>query len=245
MDVIYWILIISVAGPVIGSAIGILKRPSELFMYNMLSFAAGVMLTISLYQLIPQSLSLAIPQFAVLGVLLGATCMYILDKAIPHVHHTLGESEHGMNLKRTAIYLILGIFLHNFPEGMAIATGTITGFKAAIAIALAIAIHNIAEGVCTSAPYYFTNKNRWKSFWVSSSTAIPVLVGFFFAKVLFQNISSDLIALTIAATAGLMIYISCDELIPTACSKCNIHWNHSVIFSLITGVLFVMILSNI
>ncbi len=243
MDIIYWILLVSIAGPVIGSAIGVLRKPSELFMFNMLSFAAGVMLTISLYQLIPSSIKISSGLFAVLGLTIGAITMYFIDKLVPHLHHVMGEQEHGQKLERTAIYLILGIFMHNFPEGMAIATGTINGFNAAISIAIAIAIHNIAEGICTSAPYYYTNKNRLKAFLVSSTTAIPVLAGFYFAHTLFQNIPIQFIGAVTAATAGIMIYISCDELIPTSCNKCNTFWNHSMIFSLMAGVVFVIILS--
>ena len=142
----------------------------------------------------------------------------------------------------TATYLLIGIFLHNFPEGMAIAIGTVSDSKISIAIALAIAIHNIPEGICTSAPYYLCTQNKLKSFLVSSSTALPILVGFIFANFLFKNISTTFIGLIIGATAGLMIYICADELIPSSCSKTT---NHSTIFSLITGILFVVLLQSI
>jgi len=216
MEAIYVILLISISGPVIGSLIGVMKKPSDKFMFNMLAFAAGVMLAISFIDLIPESINLSNHLIASIGVLLGAIVMFGLDKLIPHIHPELCRQEQGRNLKRTSIYLIMGIFLHNFPEGMAIGIGAVSGVKASLTIALAIAIHNIPEGIVTSAPYYSITKKRLKSFLVSSSTAIPIIVGFVFANFLFRNISSNLVGLIIAATAGLMIYISGDELIPTS-----------------------------
>jgi ZIP family zinc transporter len=243
MDSIYIILIISVLGPIIGSSIGVLKKPSNAFMYSMLAFAAGIMLAISFLQLIPQSIEISSILICSIGLIIGAVIMYGLDtKLIPHVHPELGKPEQGYRLKKTAIYLLLGIFLHNFPEGMAIASGTVVNFKTTFAIALAIAIHNIPEGICTSAPYYYSTRKKLKSFLVSSSTAIPIVVGFLFASLLFRNISPTAIGIIVAATAGLMIYITADELIPTACNKSNGEYSHSTIFSLIAGILLVVLI---
>jgi len=233
------ILAISVLGPIIGSLIGVLKKPSEKFMYNMLAFAGGVMLAISFLELIPESIQLSSIWISVIGISLGAMLMYGLDKTIPHIHPELCGQEQGRHLRRTAIYLMLGIFLHNFPEGMAIAIGTVSNLKTSLIIALAIAIHNIPEGICTSAPYYHCTRKRLKSFLLSSATAIPILIGFFFANYLFNQVPTWAIGLIIGATAGLMIYITADELIPCSCCKIT---NHTTIFSLILGILFVILL---
>jgi len=242
MDTIYFILIISILGPVIGSLIGVIKKPSYRFMYNLLGFAAGVMLAISFLQLIPQGIELSSLTYAIAGIILGTAAMYALDRLIPHIHPELCKQEQGCKLKRTALYLIIGIFLHNFPEGMAIGIGTVTGMKNAIVVALAIAIHNIPEGICTSAPYYYSNKKKLKSFLVSSLTAVPLIVGFFFAHFLYQHISLNLVGMLISATAGIMIYISADELIPCSCGNEKNNGSHSTIFSLIAGVLLVVML---
>jgi ZIP family zinc transporter len=103
------------------------------------------------------------------GLVSGSMVMYGLDRLIPHIHPQLCAREQGCNLERTSVYLILGMFLHNFPEGMAIAIGSVTEMKVSLAIALAIAIHNVPEGICTSAPYYNTTGARLKSFLVSAS----------------------------------------------------------------------------
>jgi zinc transporter, ZIP family len=242
MQPIIWIVIISVLGPIIGSFIGVMKKPSETFMYNMLSFAAGVMMAISFLELIPESIHLSSVYICIFGIIIGSICMYVLDRLIPHIHPELCTQEQGCNLKRTSLFLIMGIFLHNFPEGMAIAIGAVSNVKISLAIALAISIHNIPEGICTSAPYYHCTKHKWKSFWISSSTALPILVGFILAHYLYVRIPLSFVGGIIGATAGVMIYISGDELIPTSCCKLS---NHTTIFSFMTGVILVILLGLI
>lgn len=238
MDPLIVIVVISVLGPVIGSFIGVLKRPSFHYINNMLSFAAGVMLAISFLELIPESIHLSSIIVCTAGVLVGSFSMYGLDRIIPHIHPELCDQEQGRNIKRTSVYLLMGIFLHNFPEGMAIAVGAVSDVKISIAIALAISIHNIPEGICTSAPFYHETGDRLKSFLVSSSTAVPILAGYLLARYIFLNIPHQVIGGIVGATAGLMIYITADELIPASHSGSD----HKTIFSLITGVLFVILL---
>jgi ZIP family zinc transporter len=241
MDVVLLIVIISVLGPIIGSLIGVLKRPTVAYMCNMLCFAAGVMLGISFLELIPESIHISSVGVCVGGLITGSLVMYGVDRIIPHIHPELCAQEQGCNLQRTSVYLILGIFLHNFPEGMAIAIGAVTEVKVSFIIALAIAIHNIPEGICTSAPYYHTTGNRLKSFLVSSSTAVPILIGYLLARHLFAYISPMVIAFIIGATAGLMIYITVDEIIPNSCAGTD----HRTIFFLLSGIIFVILLGLI
>lgn len=236
------IIAISVLGPVTGSLIGIIKKPSERFMHNMLAFAGGVMLAISFLDLIPESIHLSSGEICLLGIFLGSITMYGVDKLIPHIHPELCSQDQEHKLKRTALFIIMGIFLHNIPEGMAIAIGAVSTPKVGVTIALAIAIHNIPEGICTSAPYFYCTKKRLKSFLISSSTAIPILIGFLIANSVYAHISTSLVGLIVGATAGLMIYITSDEIIPNSCGKSE---DHSTIFSLILGILLVILLKSL
>jgi ZIP family zinc transporter len=235
------IVIISVLGPIAGSAMGILRRPSERYICNMICFAAGVMLSISFLDLIPESVRFSSIPLTALGIAGGALIMFALDRVIPHIHPRTCSQEQGRDLHRTAIFLILGILLHNFPEGMAIAIGTVTEIRISIAIAIAIAVHNIPEGVCTSAPYYHVTGRRLRAFLLSSSTAIPILAGFLTARYIFRNIPGEVVGVIIGATAGLMIYITADELIPSSC----VGKQHDTIFWLMSGVIFVVLLGFI
>jgi zinc transporter, ZIP family len=242
MDSIVVIVIISVLGPVIGSGIGVMRMPSFGYICNMMCFAAGVMLAISFIELIPESVEISSVGICVAGVVAGSVILYGVDRLIPHIHPRLCEQEQGCNLERTAVFLILGIFLHNFPEGMAIAVGdAIDETKVSLAIALAIAVHNIPEGICTSAPFFGATGKRRRAFLLSSATAIPILLGYVLARFIFQNIPEEVIGFIVGGTAGLMIYITADELIPSSCAGSN----HRTIFSLITGVVFVILLGLI
>lgn len=231
----------SAMGPVIGSGIGVLKKPTSAYIRNMLYFAAGIMLSISFLDLIPESIQLGGSFTCVAGLSLGAAAMYALDRLFPHVHEcaTCGEDE--CHLGHTANFLILAIFLHNFPEGMAIAIGAATDVGDSIVIALAIAIHNIPEGICTSAPHYFTYGNRLKSFFMSSMSALPIVAGYIAARYLFVQISPQIMSLLVGATAGLMIYIAADELMPAA--RDNSGGQH--IFAFIFGIIAVMLLKHV
>jgi len=241
MDPVVFIVIISVLGPIIGSVIGVVKKPSFMYMCNMLCFAAGVMLGISFLELIPESIHISSVGICVAGIIMGSLIMYGVDRIIPHIHPELCAQEQGCNLQRTSVYLILGIFLHNFPEGMAIAIGAVTKTKVSLIIALAIAIHNIPEGICTSAPYYHATGNRLKAFLISSSTAVPLLIGYLLARYILGYITPGVLGFIIGATAGLMIYITLDEIIPNSCAGSD----HTTIFSLLTGIIFVILLGLI
>jgi len=197
------------------------------------------MLGISFLSLIPQSAHLASPMLCVVGIIIGSLIMYGLDRLIPHIHPELCEQEQGNNLRKTALYLLFGIFLHNFPEGMAIGMGNVNSSRQSFLIALAIAIHNIPQGICTSAPYYHVTGNRLKTFLVSSSTSLPILGGYLLSRYIYPRVGNEVNGVLIGATAGLMIYISADELIPSSSFKLT---NHSTIFSLIAGVIFVVLL---
>ena len=246
METIVWILILSILGPIIGSLIGVFKKPSDRLLFHMLSFAAGIMIAISFLELIPESIKLSSVLFSIIGVVLGFVLMYLVDRYIhpvpaPLCNGDVCDSKDG-GINRTAKFLFIGIFLHNFPEGMAIATGVVTNLSLSFTIALSIAINNIPEGICTSAPYYFITKNRLKSFLISASTVIPLILGFYFAVVLYSIIPIELVGLLIAFTAGVMIYISVEELIPTSCKKIT---NHRTMFSFFCGIVVVMIIGLI
>lgn len=233
------IVSLSILSPIIGSAIGIMKMPSNTTMYNMLAFAAAVMISLSFLELIPEAISQGSLTFAIIGLIAGALVMFLFDKMIPHIHPNALKQEQGHSLKRSAVFIFWGIFLHNFPEGIAMAAGTVTNVKLSIVVALGLAMHNIPEGILTSAPYYKATGKRLKAFLLSSLTAIPLAIGFIIAYFAFQHISTNALSVMIAATAGVMIYISVDELIPASCFKLT---NHSSIFSFIIGILFVLAL---
>ncbi|HPF31825.1 MAG TPA: ZIP family metal transporter, partial [Candidatus Sabulitectum sp.] len=120
-------------------------------------------------------------------------------------------------LLRMGVFSALAIGIHNFPEGLATFMSGLTDPALGISIAVAIAIHNIPEGLAVSAPVYFATKSRKKAFVYSflSGLAEPIgaLAGYYLLRTLFTDMMFGLI---FAGVAGIMVYISLDELLPAA-----------------------------
>lgn len=240
MNRIFFILVIVTIGPIIGSFLGVIKKPSEEYLSSMLSFAAGVMLSISLVNLVPESIKYSSGLLCGIGVILGILVMYSFDFIIPHIDSCSSHEAGKDKYKRPVFLLILGIIMHNFPEGMTIGISSVSTFKLSVPIAFALAIHDIPESICTSAPYYYISKNRIKSFLISISTIIPTLIGFLITFFVFKNISFSILGILIGGAAGLMVYISVLELIPMALAKKKS--NSTAIISLICGMVMVLLL---
>lgn len=120
-------------------------------------------------------------------------------------------------LLRMGLFSALAIGIHNFPKGLATFMSGLSNPTLGISIAVAIAIHNIPEGLAVSAPIYFATKSRKKAFVLSflSGLAEPIgaIAGFFLLRTLFTELTFGLV---FASVAGIMVYISLDELLPTA-----------------------------
>ncbi len=152
----------------------------------------------------------------------------------PHEMHGVEEMDKKDALHRAGFVVAISLALHNFPEGIATFTSALTGLDIAIPITIAIAIHNIPEGIAVSVPIYHATGNKKKAFWYSflSGLAEPVgaLVAYFF---LMSYWSTALNGVILAAVSGIMIFISLDELLPSA-EKYGEH--HISITGVVTGM---------
>lgn len=246
MDTKTWaILGISMVGPLLGSLVGVLVRPREGALFAMLGFAGGTMLAISFLQLIPESIAMCGVLPCGAGIFSGLLLLMLVGELMPRSHNPgsglpSAASVHPARMKDAAMMMVAAIFLHNFPEGIAMASAqTMPTPGKAVMIALAIAAHDIPEGICTSAPYYHATGRRLRAFLLSASTAVPVLLGFFLGRALFRDISQFAMGTIIGAVAGLMIYVSCEELIPTSQMGKTPRLS---LAALVLGIFFVMLL---
>lgn len=211
------------ASTFIGAFLGIIgQKPSNRLLAFALGFAAGIMLLISLMEMLPAALSTKgmSPMLGYGMFIIGLLGYFLLDRLLPHQHaHDLtpGETKSPRNLKRTAILLTLGISLHNFPEGIATFVTASTNWELGMGIALAVAIHNIPEGLAVAGPVYAATGSKSKALlWAGLSGMAEIVGGLFAFFLLGPDVSPVIMAAIMAAVAGIMVALSVDELMPLA-----------------------------
>lgn len=218
----------------VGSLLGIFaKRTNTRFLSVALGFSAGVMIYISMVELLVDAQHRLVQAWGARGggwIAAGAffggmLVIAVIDRLVPHVvnpHEVHTTSEMAADparhkLLKTGVMTGLAVGIHNFPEGMATFFSALHDPAMGLFIAVAVAVHNIPEGIAVSVPIYFATGNRRKAFAYSflSGVAEPVgaLVGYL---VLSPYLSETMFGIVFAAIAGIMVFISLDELLPTA-----------------------------
>lgn len=228
----------------IGSAIAyFIKKPKIIYLSFSLGFSAGVMIYISFMELLPEGIKTVGKVWGTASFFVGIALIGLIDILVPEVenpHNYEGldnptEKRADAPLMRTGMMTALAIGIHNFPEGLATFGAALSDVKLGAFIAMAIAIHNIPEGISVSVPIFYATGNKNKAFLYSflSGAAEPVgaCLGFL---ILMPFISETLIALLLAFIAGIMVYISVDELLPMAHRYGH---GHTVIAGIVSGML--------
>ena len=223
------ILLIPFAGTVVGAATVFLTRDkvSSRVQNALLGFAAGVMVAASVWSLIIPAIDLSqhldklswMP--SAVGILLGMLFLLTLDSLVPHMHPT-GDSAEGLRSKLgRRPMLMLAVTLHNIPEGMAVGAviaGAMQGnsgitIAAALALAVGMAIQNIPEGAIISLPPRADGASRRKSFGYGALSGIVEPLSAALMILLFEHIS-PLLPYLLAFSAGAMLYVVVEELVP-------------------------------
>ena len=206
----------------IGSLISIvIKKPGPKFMTLTLGFSAGVMILVSFVELLPSGITEIGFLYANMAFFAGMAGMFILDVSLPHdymAEHNLNAAIcKNKNLCRMGFFVAVGIALHNFPEGLAVFAGTLQSLKVGVAITIAIALHNIPEGVAVAVPVYAATGSRRKALLWSSLSGLAEPAGACLAAlVLMPFLSKAVLGFILAAVAGIMVFISIDELVPVS-----------------------------
>ncbi len=206
---------------VIGSIIGfIFKKISHRFSDIVLSFAAGVMLAAAVLGLIVPSLEYG-GRFAIVitvsGIFVGAVCLNLVDKLVPHIHKLAGidPEKHSTNAKRDKVLLfVMAIAIHNLPEGIAAGVGFGSGnTNEALLIAGGIALQNIPEGMVIIGPMLSAGISPKRTFICAMTTGLVEVVGTllgYFAV----SVASAILPFALAFAGGTMLYVISDEMIP-------------------------------
>jgi len=226
------------------------KRTNVKFLSVALGFSAGVMIYVSLVEIYfkaRESLIEALGEqmgswYTAAAFFGGIALIAIIDKFIPASQNPheiksveeVDEAERSRKLLRMGMLTALAIAIHNFPEGLATFIAALNDPALGIPIAVAIAIHNIPEGIAVSVPIYFATANKSKAFWLSFSSGlaepIGALVGYL---LLMPYITPATFGILFASVAGIMVFISLDELLPWA-EKYGEH--HLSIYGLVVGM---------
>jgi ZIP family zinc transporter len=258
-------------GTSLGGLIAVVQKPGRRSFGLLMGFTAGVMISLSFMGLLNEAWAQKGFWTATLGFGAGACVMFLIDISIPHVRFGERETSNGeMQLEpegvfalqhgrhhhgrrygvsrvrdpqlfATGLLLAIGITIHNLPEGIAVGVGYMHSPRFGLFIAVAILLHNIPEGVATALPLYTSGVSKWDSFKVAFFSGLVEPIGAL-AAALFLSSFQDLIPGALAFAGGVMMFITLDELIPTARTYGH---QHFTAIGIILGSIFVLLLSGL
>ena len=203
-----------------------------------LSFSSSIMITISLFSLIPESFhyltnTITFLNFLVLLIMIntGIILSLYIDKKLDRVVE-------NSSLYKIGILSLITLILHNLPEGITTYLTTSNNLKLGISLSLAIALHNIPEGIAIAIPIYYSTNNRKKAFFYTLISGFSEFLGAIFAHIFLKDLMNKYILFIILSlTAGIMLHLSLFDLLP---SSIKYHKNKIVIFGIILGAIIML-----
>ncbi|MCB0481758.1 MAG: zinc transporter ZupT [Flavobacteriales bacterium] len=236
----------------IGAAIAFFaKKTDTKLLSSAMGFSGGVMIYISFMELLPEGLKQvnsdlgkAAGNWVTVGAFFaGMLLTALIDKMVPSFENPhefdktaepTGDEAQFKELYRMGLFTALVIGIHNFPEGIATFMSALKDPSLGVSIAIAVAIHNIPEGIAVSTPIFYATGNKKKAFWLSLSSGLAEPIGALCAYLVLRNFLSDLVmGIVFAGIAGIMVFISFDQLLPAA-QKYGSH--HRSMYGLIAGM---------
>lgn len=242
----------------IGSALAFLtKQTNKKFLSVTLGFSAGVMIYVSMIEIFPKAQESLVQELGerngswltVVSFFVGMFLIALIDKLIPSVENPhevrtveearegnkVVEEKQGKSLLRMGLLTALAVAIHNFPEGFATLISAIKDPALGVSIAIAVAIHNIPEGIAVSIPVYYATGSRKKAFQYSFLSGLAEPLGAIVGYLILAPIMNDVVfGVVFAAVGGIMVFISLDQLLPTAREYGE---HHLSIYGLILGMI--------
>ena len=242
-EVIFPFLLTIIAGfsTMIGTIFIFTKMNINKLTKYFLAFAAGVMISVSLLDLIPESLNFIIKNniksksFIILitGIIIGIIISVVIDKIIPQ--------NINVNNKK-GIFSMIAIIIHNIPEGIITFLTSSTNISIGIMLTIAIALHNLPEGISISVPIYTATNSKKRAVGYTFISALAEPLGAIIALIFLKPIiTNTVMGFMISITAGIMLHIGIFQLVPISIQYKN---KIKILFSFILGILL-MIISNI
>ncbi len=226
-----------------GILVVLLRRISDRFIAGSMGFASGVMLLVSFLNLFVESLELASYLNVSLAFTTGSIFMIIIDVSLPHLE--LGKKEDGIIQKskqlQPGILILIGITIHNIPEGIVVSAGYSHLPQLGTLIAIAVFFHNLPEGVATAVSLVSGGSGKRDVLLAIFISGLAEPFGALLGGTILLGASNEMIGLALAFAAGVMTYITADELIPIAGERGH---RHTMSIGLLLGIIFIMILNN-
>ncbi len=224
------------------------KSVPDRLMSTLLGGAAGVMLAATSFSLIVPGIehgNLLWPGYGVFivvfGMLLGAICLDIVDRLLPHEHFILGHEGPSSRMKRIWLFII-AITIHNFPEGLAVGVGFGSGdIASGTSLAIGIGLQNMPEGLAVALPLLGLGYSRLKAIGIATLTGLVEPVGGLLG-VASVSIFHPVLPLGLAFAAGAMLFVISDEIIPETHAKGK---SRLATFGIIVGFVIMMALDNL
>ncbi|MFY9116089.1 MAG: zinc transporter ZupT [Bacteroidales bacterium] len=231
----------------------IAKRTNRKLLSYSLGLSAGVMIYVAFVEIFCEAREIFTGQmgerqgllWTVVFFFAGMGLIALIDNLVPsfgnpHEAHSIEEMEVGEKYKQKPKLMKMGVMtavaiaIHNFPEGIATFIAALDNPALGISIAVAIAIHNIPEGIAVSIPIYYATGSRRKAFRITLLSGLAEPLGALVTYlILMPFMSPTVMGAVFAVVAGIMVYISVDELLPGAHEYGE---HHVAIYGLISGM---------
>ncbi|MEW8955887.1 ZIP family metal transporter [Clostridium sp.] len=232
----FWIVLlsslISLIGTMMGASIGtFIKNPSKRFIASTMAFAGGLMLSVVVFDLIPEAIEQGGFLYTLVFYILGMFIIYLIEK--------LAHSKDSYS--KMAFITALGLMLHNFPEGIIMGCSFLSGKSLGVKTSIIIALHDVPEGLAVTVPLMASNKSLFKILLYVFITAVPTALGALIG-VLIGNVSQIFLGICLALASGIMIYVVFGELIPES-NKLSSGITNTI--SVLLGVTIGLLLVNV
>lgn len=236
----FYLSLIAGLSTLIGYLFIYIKKDKDIIISKSLGFASGVMITISIIDLIPNSFLSIVNNntklytlfFIIIALFAGIIISSIIDIKIEK------KPKNSLKLYKIGIITMMVIMLHNIPEGIATFITTSNNIKLGITLTIAIALHNIPEGISISIPIYYSTKNKLKAFiytFISGmSEPIGAIISYIFLS---KYIDNTILGIIYALIAGMMINIAINELYK---ESINYNKKYTIIYFIIGSLIMIL-----
>ncbi|MCJ7691544.1 MAG: ZIP family metal transporter [Clostridiaceae bacterium] len=228
--------VIALIGTMLGAFLGVvMKKPSRKFLGNIIGFASGLMLSIVVFELIPEAIDKTGFLKTLIFLVLGIVIVVIIDR--------ISSLSQNVNSEYTkvAFMVAIGIMLHNFPEGLIMGFGFVNGESLGLKMSVIIAIHDIPEGLAVAAPLMLSGAKSRKILFYAFLTALPTAIGAWLG-IYIGSISMGILGNALAFASGVMLYVIYGEMVPQSKKL----WSGTTsTLGILLGIILGLIMTNV